>query len=65
MHSSVYIYLFLLSTCFGHPRAHHQEKIAVSIRNWYLPLCMGGDWSAGWISFQPRVCPKHVQKKSK
>ena len=23
------IYLFLLSTCFGHPCAHHREKIAV------------------------------------
>jgi len=26
---NIFIYLFLFSTCFGHPRAHHQEKIAV------------------------------------
>jgi hypothetical protein len=45
-----YIYLFLFCTCFGHPSAHHQEKITVSIRHWYLSLCMGGDWSAGWIN---------------
>ena len=31
------------------PSAHHQEKITVSIRHWYLSLCMGGVWSAGWI----------------
>jgi len=50
MHNSVlYIYLFLFSTCFGHPWAHHQEKITVYMRRWYLSLCMGGVWSAGWI----------------
>ena len=37
-----YIYLCLFSTCFGHPSAHHQEKIAVSMRNLYLSLWMGG-----------------------
>jgi len=24
-------YLFLFSTCFGHPCAHHQEKVTVSM----------------------------------
>ena len=40
-----------LSTFFGHPCAHHRDKITVSIsmRHWYLSLCMGGVWSAGWI----------------
>ena len=41
------------------PRAHHQEKIAVSMRHWYLSLCMGGVWSAGWIE-NPRA---HHQEK--
>ena len=43
-----YIYLFLFSTCFGHPRAHHQEKIIVTMRHWYLSLSMGDDghWDA-------------------
>jgi len=41
------MYLFLFSTCFGLPRAHHQEeKIAVSMRHCYLSLCMNGVWSA-------------------
>jgi len=44
-----YIYLFLFSTCFGNPCTHHQEKITVSMRHWYLSLCMDGVWSAGWI----------------
>ena len=26
-----------------------RRKIAVSVRHWYLLLCMGGVWSAGWI----------------
>ena len=46
------ICLYLFSKCFGHPCAHHQEKMAVSMRHWYLLLCMGGVWSAGWISIQ-------------
>jgi len=33
-----YIYLFLFSTCFGHPSAHHQETITVPMRHWYLSL---------------------------
>jgi len=37
-----YIYLLIFSTCFGHPCAHHQEKIAVYMRHWYLSLSMGG-----------------------
>jgi len=50
VHNSVkYIYLFLFSICFGHPSAHHQEKITVSMPHWYLSLCMSGDWSGGWI----------------
>jgi len=48
----VFIYLFLFFTCFGHPCAHHQEQIAVSMRHWYMSLCMGDDWSTGWI-FNP------------
>jgi len=49
-----------LSTCFGHPCAHHQEKIAVSMRHWYLSLCMGGVRSAGLI-FNPGFDPRTVQ----
>ena len=49
---NIFIYLFLFFTCFGHPRAHHQEKTAVSMWHWYLSLCMGGVWSAGWIEIQ-------------
>ena len=61
--------------------AHHQEKNALSMRHWYLSLCMGGAWSAGWISIQPpyqcRIdtatfswwwahgSPKHVEKRNK
>jgi len=49
-----YIYLCLFSTCFWHPCAHHQQKIAIFIWYWYLSLRMGGVWSAGWIeSIQP------------
>ena len=33
----------------GHSCAHHQEKIAVLVRHWYLSLCMGGVWFTGWI----------------
>jgi len=40
------IYLFHFSSCFGHSHDHHQEKITVSMRHWYLSLCMGGVWSA-------------------
>ena len=32
------MYLFLFSRYFGHPCAHHQEKITVSMRHWYLSL---------------------------
>ena len=54
VHNSVwYIYLFLFCTCIGHPRAHHQEKIAVTMRPWYLSLCMGGVCAAGWVEIQP------------
>jgi len=47
------MYLYLLYTRFGHSRAHHQEKFVLSMRHWYLSLCMGGDRSAGWIEIQP------------
>jgi len=41
VHNSVqYVYLFLFSACFGHPCAHHQEKITVIVRHWYLWLCI-------------------------
>ena len=36
-------------TCFGFLCAHHQEKIAFSMRPWHLSLCMSGVWSAGWV----------------
>ena len=39
------VYLCLLSTCFGQPIALHQEKIALSMRQWYLSFCVGGLWS--------------------
>jgi hypothetical protein len=45
---NIFIYLFLLPTSFGHPCAHHQEKITVSMRHWYLSLCMYGVCFAGW-----------------
>jgi len=58
VHNSIqYIYLFLFSTCFGLPRVHHQEKITVSMCHWYLSLCMGGAWSAGWIEVNPTSRP--------
>ena len=41
-----YIYLCLFSTCFGHSSAHPQEKITISLRHWYLSLCMFGVLSA-------------------
>jgi uncharacterized membrane protein len=50
-------YLFLFSTCFGHPCAHHQEKITVSMRNWCLSLCMGGVCSADQTP--PIQCDKY------
>jgi len=28
-------------------------EIDVSMRHWYLSLCMGGVWSARWGSLQP------------
>jgi hypothetical protein len=37
-----YIYICLFCTCFRHPSAHHQEKITVSMQQWYLSLWMGG-----------------------
>jgi len=50
VHNSVqYIYLFLFSICFEHPRAHNQEKITVTLRHWYLSHSVGGVWFAGWI----------------
>ena len=42
------VYLFLFSTCFEQHCAHYQEKIAIFMRHWYLSICMGGVWSAGW-----------------
>ena len=56
---NLFKYLFLFSTCFGHPSAHHQEKITVFMRQWYLSLCMDGVWSAGCIvtSFNPTSPP--------
>ena len=39
----------------------HQEKIAVSMRHWYLSLCMGGVWYAGWIEIQPAEQTQPIQ----
>ena len=41
--------------------AHHQEKIAVSMRHWYLSLCMGGVRSAGWSEIQPADLTPQMQ----
>jgi len=38
----MYSFIFFF-TCFGHPCAHHQEKIVLFMGLWYLI------WSAGWI----------------
>jgi len=43
-----FTYLFLFSTCFGHPCAPHQDKIAENLRRWYLSNCMDCVRSAGW-----------------
>jgi len=40
--------LFLFSTCFGHPCAHHQEKLLYLCDTGRLSHCMGGVRSAGW-----------------
>ena len=53
----IFIYLFHFPTCFGHPCAHHQEKIVVSMEHWYLSLCIGGVWSAGWIETAVSIQP--------
>ena len=29
------------------------EKLLLSLRHWYLSLCMCDVWSAGWIEIQP------------
>ena len=56
-HKICLIYLFHFSTCFGHPSAHHQEEITVSMRHWCLSLCMGGVWSAGCIGTLVSIQP--------
>ena len=46
-------------------------EITLSMRHWYLSLCMGGVCSAGWSEtvISPddghMVCPKHVEKGNK
>jgi len=35
------IYLFQFSTCFEHPRAHHQENQLYQYDIWYMSLCVG------------------------
>jgi len=44
----IFIYFYSLHVS-GEPCDNHQEKIAVSMRHWYLSICMDGVWSAGWI----------------
>ena len=39
-------------------------EITLSMRHWYLSLCMGGDWSAGW-SFTPTSRPDTTHKCDK
>ena len=56
------IYLFLFSTCFGHPCAHHQEKITISMRHWYLSLCVGGVRPAGSIQSAYQTPPIQSDK---
>ena len=34
-------------------------EITVSMRHWYLSLCVGGVWSAGW-SFTPTSRPDAI-----
>ena len=53
-------YLFLFSTCFGHPCAHHQEEITVSMWQWYLSLWMGGVWPADQTP--PIHCDKYQRR---
>jgi hypothetical protein len=36
------IYLFQFSTCFGQPRAHHQENQLYQYDIWYMSLSVGG-----------------------
>jgi hypothetical protein len=36
------LYMFRATMCPS------SEEITVSMRHWYLSLCMGGVWSAGW-----------------
>ena len=42
-----FLYMFRATMCPS------SGEITVSMRHWYLSLCMGGVWSAGWISIQP------------
>jgi len=30
------------------------------MQHWYLTLCMGGVWSAGWIEIQPADQSPHI-----
>jgi len=32
------------------------------MRHWYLSLCMGGDWPAGYISIQPADRTPPIQR---
>ena len=34
-------------------------EITVSMRHWYLSLCMGGVWSAGWSETSPIQSEKY------
>jgi len=37
-------------------------EITVSMRHWYLSLCMGGVWSAGWSETPTSPCAHHQEK---
>jgi len=39
-HNSFYVYLFLFSTCFEEPCAHHQENQLYQYKIWYMSLCV-------------------------
>jgi len=49
------MYLFKFSTCFEHPRAHHQENQLYQYNLWYMSLCVGDRFvcSSERIPFRP------------
>ena len=76
-----YIYLFLFSTCFGHPCAHHTEKllypcvtgtchtVCVASGDQTPPVdCDKYQWHMFTVIFSgwwAYGCPKHVERRNK